>query len=148
MRKRSNRKWSRVSASYSLEAAFVVPIILGLLFALLYFLCYEHDKTLLHANIKQEVIILAKEQKDLPDQVKWREQLQQKLWIANVDGGGVSKTSMKIKGSGKAQMDLGIPVMEYFLNRKQEISCSYSCSRWQPEQMLRQKDVMPTTGED
>lgn len=141
------KKWGRVSASYTLEAAFVVPIILGILFALLYFLYYEHDKVLLCANIKQEVIFLAKNQEDLPKDERWRKLLQENLWMAKVDSGSVRKTAMKIKGSGKAQMNLHIPVMEYFLARQQEISWSYDCNCWQPEQMIRQKDTITATGD-
>lgn len=131
-----------VKASYTVEAAFVIPIILGIFFALLYFLFYEHDKVLLYANMKQEVICLAKDQKDIPDDMEWRKQLQKNLWMAKVDSGSVSKTVMQIKGSGRAQMNLKIPVMEYFLNRQQTIQWSYQYDLWQPEQILRQKDTI------
>lgn len=147
MRKKNKKKWGRVSASYTLEAAFVVPIILGILFALLYYLYYEHDQVLFRANLKQEVILLAKNQEDLPKDKTWRKQLQENLWMAKVDGGSVRKTAMKIKGSGKAQMNLHIPVMEYFLAGQQEISWSYDCDFWQPEQIIRQKDTITTTGD-
>lgn len=136
-----------MSASYTLEAAFVVPIILGILFALLYFLYYEHDKVLFRANIKQEILLLAKDQEELPKDVLWRKQLQENLWMAKVDGGYVRKTAMKIKGSGNAQMNLHIPVMEYFLGPQQEISWSYDCNCWQPEQLIRQRNTITATGD-
>lgn len=139
------RRWVR--ASYTVEAAFVIPIILGIFFALLYFLFYEHDKVLLYANIKQEVICLAKDQKDVPDDIEWRKQLQKNMWMAKVDSGSVSKTVMQVKGSGRAQMNLKIPVMEYFLDRQQTIQWSYHYDRWQPEQILRQKDTIITAKE-
>ncbi len=147
IKKRNRKKGDRVSASYTLEAAFVVPIIFGILFALLYFLYYEHDQVLLRANIKQEIIDLAKNQEEIPKDKTWRKQLQENLWMAKVDGGSVRKTAMKIKGSGKAQMHLHIPVMEYFLAGQQEISWSYDCDFWQPEQMLRQRDTITKTGD-
>lgn len=134
-------------ASYTVEAAFVVPIVLGILFALLYFLYYEHDKLLFYANMKQEVICLAKDQKDMPDDIQWRKQLQKNLWMAKVDSGSVTKTVMQVKGSGRAQMSLKIPVMEFFLNQQQTIECSYHFDHWQPEQVLRQKDTIVTAKE-
>lgn len=143
----SYRRRGRLKASYTVEAAFVVPIILGILFALLYFLYYEHDKVLLYANMKQEVICLAKDQKDMPDDIQWRKQLQENLWMAKVDSGSVTKTVMQVKGSGRAQMSLEIPVMKIFLNRQQTIEWSYHYDRWQPEQILRQKDTIATAKE-
>lgn len=135
-------KRGRVTASYTVEAAFIIPIILGIFFALLYLLYYEHDKALLYANMKQEVICLAKDQRNIPDDIEWRKQLQKNLWMAKVDSGSVSQTVMQVKGSGRAQMNLQIPVMEYFLNRQQTIQWSYHYDRWQPEQILRQKDTI------
>ena len=134
------RSW--VKASYTVEAAFVITIILGIFFALRSFLFFEHDKVLLYANMKQEVICLAKDQRDMPDDIQWRKQLQKNLWMAKVDSGSVSRTAMQVKGSGKAQMNLKIPVMEYFLNRQQTIQWSYQYDHWQPEQILRQKDTI------
>ncbi len=140
-RQRNGRRgW--ISASYTVEAAFIVPVILGILFALWYFLYYEHDKVMLYANIKQGIICLAKEQEDMPDDIEWRKQLQKNLWMAKIDGGSVSGTVMQIKGTGRAQMNLKIPVMEYFLDQQQTIQWSYCCDRWQPEQILRQKDAI------
>ncbi|MDE6851673.1 MAG: hypothetical protein K2J67_04180 [Lachnospiraceae bacterium] len=134
------RGW--VSASYTVEAAFIVPIILGICFAFMYFLYYEHDKALLYANIKREVICLAKEQSDMPSDAAWRKQLEQNLWMAKVESGSVSKTAMQIRGSGTIQMCLRIPVMEYFMDQKQSVQRSYRCDRWQPERILRQKETI------
>lgn len=141
----AKRGW--IKASYTVEAAFVVPIILAIFFTLMYFLFYEHDKVLLYANMKQEVISLAKNQKDMPSDTKWRKQLQKNLWMTKVDSGSASKTVMQIKGTGRAQMNLEIPVMEYFLNRQQTIQWSYHQDHWQPEQILRQKDTVLTAKE-
>ena len=145
--KQGYRKKGWLSASYTVEAAFIVPIILGICFALLYFLYYEHDKALLYANIKQEVICLAKDQNDMPNDVEWRKRLQKNLWMAKVDGGSVSRTTMQVKGSGTIQMRLQIPVMEYFMDQQQNAYCSYCHDRWQPERILRQKDTILALGE-
>lgn len=136
-----------LSASYTVEAAFIVPLILGIIFALLYVLFYEHDKAVLYGNVKREIVVLAQEE-TLPDTAEWRERLQKHLWIATVKGGTVSKTVMQIRGDGEAQMNLPIPVMELFLDRQQQIQCKYSSDRWQPEQILRQRDIISGTKEN
>lgn len=146
-RKQGDRKRGWIEASYTVEAAFVVPVILGIVFSLLYFLYYEHDKALLYANIKQEVICLAKDQKEMPDDAEWKRQLQKNLWMAKADSGSVSRTPMQVKGSGKIQMNLQIPVMQYFMDQRQSRSCSYCHDCWQPEQIIRQKDTITTIEE-
>ena len=37
-----------ISANYTVEAAFVVPIILGMIFSMIYMLFVLHDKVILH----------------------------------------------------------------------------------------------------
>lgn len=133
------RGW--LQGSYTVEAAFVVPVILGILFALLYFLFYEHDKVVLYGNVKRGVLASAQEGQ-LPDDMQWKKSLQENLWMATVSEGSVSKTAMHVKGSGEAQMKLVIPVMELFLDPEQSIRCNYHCDYWQPEQILRQKDMV------
>lgn len=146
MTKKEDKSKGYLCASYTVEAAFIVPLVLGIVFALLFFLFYEHDKAILYGNIKREVTALAQEEQ-LPDESKWKVRLQQSLWMATVSSGTVSKTVMQVKGDGEAQMNLPIPVMEHFLNRQQVIRCKYCCDRWQPEQILRQKDTISKSKE-
>ena len=49
----------RVSANYTIEAAFIVPMILGIIFAMIYMLFFLHDKVILQENIRYSVICLA-----------------------------------------------------------------------------------------
>lgn len=146
-RQQGDKKSGWLSASYTVEAAFIVPVILGVCFVLLYFLYYEHDKALLYANIKQEVIALAQDPKDMPNDVEWSKRLQKNLWMAEVISGSVSKTTMQIKGSAAMQMCLQIPIMEYFMDPQQSAYCSYCQDRWQPERILRQRDTVAEIGE-
>lgn len=47
-----------ISANYTVEAAFVVPIILGMIFSMIYMLFVLHDKVILHENIRYNVICI------------------------------------------------------------------------------------------
>ena len=49
----------KISANYTVEAAFVVPIILGMIFSMIYMLFVLHDKVILHENIRYNVICIA-----------------------------------------------------------------------------------------
>lgn len=137
-----------LSASYTVEAAFVVPLILGILFALIYFMYYEHDKIVLQGNIEEAVIQLVRAKEKIPDQAEWRKKIQKNLWMAQVEEGSISKNSSRMKAFGVADMSLNIPVMEYFLAEQQSCSYTMQVQTWQPEQMIRWKGILPGTGED
>lgn len=47
-----------ISANYTVEAAVVVPIILGMIFSMIYMLFVLHDKVILHENIRYNVICI------------------------------------------------------------------------------------------
>lgn len=47
-----------ISANYTVEAAFVVPIVLGMIFSMIYMLFVLHDKVILHENIRYNVICI------------------------------------------------------------------------------------------
>ena len=46
----------RWKGSYTVEAAFVIPIVLGVVFVLLYALFWVHDQCVLQANIQNGLI--------------------------------------------------------------------------------------------
>jgi len=52
----------RMKGSYTVEAVFVVPIILGLIFAMIYVIFYLHDKAVVYCNMQQAVVHVAKQQ--------------------------------------------------------------------------------------
>lgn len=132
-----------LSASYTVEAAFVIPLILGIIFALLYFMYYEHDKIVLQGNIEEAVIQLVRSKEEIPDQTEWKKQIQKNLWMAQVEEGSISDSGLTIKAFGAANMSLNIPVMEYFLAERQSCSYTMQVQTWQPEQMIRWKGILP-----
>ena len=46
-------KISRMKGSYAVEAAFVVPVVLGMIFAMIYVLYYLHDKAVVYRGKKR-----------------------------------------------------------------------------------------------
>lgn len=131
------RKVWWAEGSYTLEAAFVVPIILGILFAMLYFLYYEHDKAILQGNLQESILGVASGEQDLPDSREWKKQLQKHLWRGTVTEGTIKKKTLSVQGSGAVEMRLRIPVMQFFLADKQEIREELHKTTWQPDQAVR-----------
>ena len=49
----------KADGSYTVEAAFIVPIILGIAFVIMYVLFLLHDKAMLQANLDNVIFLLA-----------------------------------------------------------------------------------------
>lgn len=135
------------SASYTVEAAFIVPMILGIIFALIYFLYYEHDKCVLHGNMQKEVLQIIREGQELPDKEEWTERMQENLWLAQIQDAKISKNALAVKAFGKAKMNLRIPVMEFFLEGQQSLQYTVEIQTWHPEQFVRWKGIIPGSRE-
>ena len=56
----------RWKGSYTVEAAFVIPIVLGVVFVLLYALFWVHDQCVLQANIQNGLIQYSDTGEELP----------------------------------------------------------------------------------
>ena len=74
----------RWKGSYTVEAAFVIPIVLGVVFVLLYALFWVHDQCVLQANIQNGLIQYSDTGEELPTNEEWKRTLQQNLWMGNV----------------------------------------------------------------
>lgn len=129
--------------SYTVEAALVVPIVLGVIFALVYFLIYEHDKVVLTGNLNGQMILFETGMAAVPEKKEWQKMMQEHLWMAEVTGGEVKKRAEWIEGRVDVRMKLSIPVMNWFLKEKQYISYKETKGFWHPEEVKRWKGVLP-----
>ena len=74
----------KMKGSYAIEAAFVVPIILGLIFAMIYMLYYFHDKNVVYSNMQKAVADVADGRKEYKSNKEWQEDMQNNLWMFKV----------------------------------------------------------------
>ena len=70
--------------SYTVEAAFIVPVVLGILYGWMFQLFYLHDQVVIDGML-QEMVVLRQEKKECGEQEidRWREKLQEALWSLN-----------------------------------------------------------------
>lgn len=129
--------------SYTLEAAFVVPIILGILFSMMYFAMYEHDKMILQGNVLDYLHQNAWEEGDLPNDNQWKNEINKHLWMGEIYRGTIKKQLWSLEGSGEISMEWKIPVLELFLNKDQKYEGKGEVITWQPSKLLRWKGVLP-----
>lgn len=132
----------KLKGSFAIEAAFVVPIVLGIIFAMIYILYYLHDKNVVYANMQKAVISVAEGKKDYKNNSEWQEDMQNNLWIFEVTSGSISKDMLYINSDVGIECDLSIPVISYFLGSKQQIKLEDKYLTIHPEYMVRVKGVL------
>ncbi|HBA96825.1 MAG TPA: hypothetical protein DCZ23_01825 [Lachnospiraceae bacterium] len=137
-----NIKIYKIKGSYAVEAAFVVPIILGLIFAMIYVMYYFHDKNVVYANMQKAAVNVAEGRKEYKDSKEWQEDMQENLWMFKVTSGKISKDKLYIKSDIKAECSLDIPVINYFLESKQQIVLEDKYLAVHPEYMIRIKESL------
>ena len=125
----------REKGSYTVEAAFIVPIILGLVFVILYTMFLLHDKAMLQANLDNVIFLLAEGEKI--EKQEYDTYLSHAVWFADIQQIKVKNGKMAVSGTVKASVNLDIPVLTYFVKGKQEFTLSESYYKIQPELIIR-----------
>jgi len=134
------------SGSYTVEAAFAVPIVLGIAFLILYTLFLQHDKVVLQGNLDNILFLIAEEDSNCKQE--WQDYLQKSLWCMEIREAELSDGMVWIRGSVAAEAFWKIPVLSYFIAGKQEVSLSESYGRIRPEEIIRYgADFMKEEGE-
>lgn len=132
----------RMKGSYTMEAVFVIPIILGLIFAMIYVMFYLHDKAVIYCNQQQAVVHVAEGKKEYKDNEEWKQDMQDGLWIFQTVSGSINKDKLYIKSEVTAECVMNIPVIGYFIDSKQEIKTEDKYLAVHPEFIIRAKDVI------
>lgn len=137
---RTNRGKGKLwrQGSFTVEASFIVPILLGIIFVILYLLFLFHDRIVVQANGCEALYSMAEESLSA-NNVSMRAKVEDGLWVVRVKKASVSKTHKSIKGTVEAQAMWNIPVMTFFLNELQKISLSREVSCAHPEEVMRWK---------
>lgn len=122
------------NGSYTVEGAFVVPVVLGLAFLILYTLFILHDKAVLQANLDNIIFLLAEEECEGEE---YHEFLSQGLWFTTLETVNIKDGKLTVRGKVKGVSYMEIPVFSKFIKGKQEVSLSESYYKIQPELVIR-----------
>lgn len=137
-----------LSGSFVVEAAFVVPIVLGIIFSMLYVLYIFHDSAVLYGNMHTAVVKVAEGTKTYSGNSEWKEDMQKGLWIFKIKSGNISKDILYVKSDICADCSLDIPVIKYFMDGKQEVEFEDKYLVTSPCQALRLKKALKKEGGD
>lgn len=122
------------NGSYTVEGAFVVPIILGLVFLILYTLFIVHDKAVLQANLDNLIFLLVEEEFEGKE---YNEFLSQGLWFTTLETVNIKDGKLTVRGKVKGVSHMKIPGFSELIKEKQKISLSESYCKIQPELVIR-----------
>ena len=132
--------------SYTIEAAFIVPVVAGIAFLILYTLFLQHDRVILQANLNNGIFLLAEgKYKDKQDVDK---DIQKYLWCMEIRKAELSDGNVLIQGYVAAEAFWDIPIVSYFVAGKESLALSENYGRLQPEELLRLKIRSGERGED
>lgn len=152
-----------LGGSYTIEAAFIMPLIIGILFAWLFQLFYLHDLAVLDGMLKEAVIQeveekekqtnqknkesqYAREEKKLNQSIQ--EILQSHLWIMKITLINRKKELFQTKYKVCAETEWRIPVLNGFLGNHFTCKLSDDYFHIHPEKMLRLQGEEKETEED
>lgn len=124
-----------MEGSYTVEAAFLMPLILGIVFVLLYTLFILHDRVILQANINN--MLLQEAEKEEKETVEEQAFLENGLWCMRLTEYSVKKRQGRVTGRIRAEAEWTVPVLSYFLNQKQCYFLEKEYSTLHPEMVMR-----------
>jgi len=131
-----------LSGSYTVEAAFVVPIIFGIIFSMIFLLFVLHDKVVLYANIKEGVVSVAENRVEYKSDKEWKQAVQKGMWMLNVDKGNVTDKGIFVRGEVSAAKKINLPLISRYISTEQRTSYNLKYMKVRPETMVRTREIL------
>lgn len=124
-----------MEGSYTVEAAFLMPIILGIAFALLYTMFVLHDRIVLQANMSDLLLQAAEKEEEEPEGE--RASPEKGLWCMKLTEYSLNKGRWRLTAELQAEAEWNVPVLSYFLRGKQCCFLEQNCLTLHPETVMR-----------
>lgn len=131
----------KISANYTVEAAFIVPMILGIIFAMIYMLFFLHDKVILQENLRYSVICLDEKGEDDKKSGISKKEISKNLRMLKVTHVDCNVGKIYIKAEAEASLKIKIPVARYFMKKINKISVKTKYLRLKPNVMVRYRQT-------
>ncbi len=135
-KRRKRKRKGEWEGSYTIEAVFVVPLILGIIFAWMFEMFYFHDRVVLGGILQEQLINKTVSRQEVPVE-KLQNQLQKKLWLLEITSLKEKERMGKNTYRARARSSWNIPVMGYFLKGILDFYEERSCYSKQPDYRIR-----------
>lgn len=127
-----------LGGSYTVEAAFLVPIILGIFFAWLFQLFYLHDQVIINGMLKEAVV--GREETLSSSDGEVQAGIQSHLWLMDIVSFQVKRDITKTKYVLRSEAVWNIPVMKPFLKRRFVYQTDVETVGKHPERYVRLRE--------
>lgn len=127
-----------MQGSFTVEAAFVVPMVLGLVFIIWYMIFLLHDRVLLQGNVNKIAYLYANGRITREEAVK-RDRMADGMWMVTVKEITVKKGVQKVECKAVAEGNMTIPVISYFVDARELLQAKAVFLHVQPEEILELK---------
>lgn len=126
----------RCNGSYTLEAAFVIPLVLGIIFAWMFELFYFHDRVILEGIMQQQLMEKVENLQEA-EPVEIQKEIEKKLWLLEIYSLKEKESLGTYKYVARIKTTWDIPVMKYYLEGILDFKEDWSCYSTQPDYLLR-----------
>jgi hypothetical protein len=125
--------------SYTVEAAFILPMILGILYAWMFQLFYLRDQVVMRGMLDEMVVEcqMGRESGEEDSQEAYKQMIQSCLWIAKITSLQQKNNVLQTKCNLKASATWGISLIEPYLGTYFQSDLSSSVGSVHPEKTLR-----------
>lgn len=134
-----------LAGSYTVEAAFLVPIIIGIFFAWLFQLFYLHDRVVINGMLqeavieREELIYSSAKENDSEGDGQKKKEIQSHLWLLRIRAFHWKAGGMGGKYTLRSEAEWDIPVMKKFLKSHVVYGVSVETGKLRPEKYVRFK---------
>lgn len=139
----SRKRWRK--GSYTVEASFVIPFILGIIFAFLFLVFILHDKVVLQG--RTEALMILDAQGRAESQKYNKKKLQKYLWVLKVTKVEREEKMGRLRVKVTAKTDWKIPIMDIFFRGRRNYRYEESFTSVVPDNILRWKDSKNGSGD-
>lgn len=128
------RMWYQ-KGSYTVEAAFIVPILLGIAFMLMYLILLFHDQMLLQGKFNDMMFCIM--DKSISPEDILKQDFNNNLLVVQVEHVRFSTSLGILQGEVSANASWDIPVLKIFMQHMQKIQIKGKCRMEHPDHVKR-----------
>lgn len=132
------RMWYQ-KGSYTVEAAFIVPILLGIAFMLMYLILLFHDQMLLQGKFNDMMFCII-EKTISPEDIS-KQDFNKNLLVVQVEHVRFSASLGILQGEVSANASWDIPVLRIFMQHLQKIQIKGRCHTEHPDHVKRYLNI-------
>lgn len=128
------RMWYQ-KGSYTVEAAFIVPVLLGIAFMLMYLILLFHDQMLLQGKFNDTIFCIL--EKTTSSEEISKQDFNKNLLVVQVEHVRFSTSLGTLHGEVSANAVWDIPVLKIFMQHMQKIQIKGKCRMEHPDHVKR-----------